>query len=73
MAPKTKKYEVAVYNHFVKSSVRDGEKNRTGLSDDWADVHYIEVSAENPEQAKARLQNRFSEARGFVILEVREL
>ncbi len=68
-----KKYEVAIFNEIVKKSVREAEKNRTGLSDDWADVHYIEVSAETPEQAKAKLYNRFPQARGFVILEVREL
>jgi hypothetical protein len=68
-----KKFEVAIFNEIVKKSVREAEKNRTGLSDDWADVHYIEVNAETPEQAKARLYNRFPQARGFVILEVREM
>lgn len=68
-----KKYEVAIYNETVKTAVREGEKNRTGLSDDWGDLRYIEVMAENPEQARAKLHNRFPEARGFVITEIREI
>lgn len=68
-----KKFEVAIFNELVKKSVREAEKNRTGLSDDWADVHYIEIRAETPESAKAKLYNRFPQARGFVIVEVREI
>jgi hypothetical protein len=67
-----KKYEVGIYNETVKTALREGEKNRTGLSDDWGDMHYIEVNAETPDQAKAKLYNRFPQARGFVITEVRE-
>jgi len=68
-----KRYEVAIYNERVKQSVREGDPNKTGLSDDWADVRYIEVQAENPEMAKTRLYSRYPERRGFVILEVRQL
>jgi hypothetical protein len=68
-----KKFEVAIFNEVVKKSVREAEKNRTGLSDDWADVHYIEVRAETADSAKAKLYNRFPQARGFVIVEVREI
>lgn len=68
-----KKFEVAIFNELVKKSVREAEKNRTGLSDDWADVHYIEVRADTAEGAKSKLYSRFPQARGFVILEVREM
>jgi hypothetical protein len=68
-----KRFEVAIYNEKVKKAVREAEKNRTGLSDDWADTRYIEVSAETPDAAKAKIYARFPEHRGFVVLEVREL
>ena len=34
-----RKYEVGIYNETVKTALREGEKNRTGLSDDWGDMH----------------------------------
>jgi hypothetical protein len=71
--PPPKRFELAIYNETVKKSVREGDPNKTGLSDDWADVRYVEVSAETPELAKARLHSRYPAIRGFVILEVRQL
>jgi hypothetical protein len=68
-----KKFEVALFNEVVKKSVREAEKNRTGLSDDWADVRYVEIRAETADAAKAKMYNRYPQARGFVILEVREI
>lgn len=68
-----KRFEVALYNEKVKKAVREAERNRTGLSDDWADTRYIEVRAETAEAAKQKMHARFPEHRGFVILEVREL
>lgn len=68
-----KKYEVAIFNQVVKDAVRAGEKNRTGLSDDWGDLHYIEINAETPDQARAKVHTRHPEARGFVITEIREV
>lgn len=70
---KPKRFEVAIYNEHVKKSVREGDPNRTGFSDDWADVRYIEVRADDPETAKRRLQGRYPASRGFVILDVRQL
>lgn len=68
-----KRFEVAIYNEKVKKAVREAERNRTGLSDDWADTRYIEVRAETAEAAKQKMYARFPEQRGFVIVEVREL
>ncbi len=67
------RYEVAIYNEAVKKSVREAERNRTGLSDDWADTRYIEVRAETPDAARRKIYARYPEHRGFVILEVRSL
>jgi hypothetical protein len=68
-----KRFEVAIFNQEVKKAVREAEKNRTGLSDDWADTRYIEVKADTADSAKAKILARYPEARGFVVLEVREI
>ncbi len=68
-----KKFEVAIYNEIVKKSVREGDPNKTGLADDWADVHYIEVRAASAEVARSKVLGQYPEARGFVVVEVRDL
>jgi len=67
------RFEVAIYNEEVKKSVREAERNRTGLSDDWADTRYIEVSAETEDSARRKVLSRYPEHRGFVVVEVRKL
>lgn len=67
------RFEVAIYNEAVKKSVREAERNRTGLSDDWADTRYIEVNAETAEAARRKVLARYPEHRGFVVVEVRQL
>ena len=67
------RFEVAIYNEEVKKSVREGDPNKTGLSDDWADTRYIEITADSPETAKRRVYARYPERRGFVVLEVRRI
>ena len=67
------RFEVAIYNETVKKSVREADPNRTGLSDDWADTRYIEVTADSADAARRRIHSRYPEKRGFVILEVRQL
>ena len=69
----THRYEVSIYNEEVKKSVREGDPNRTGLSDDWADTRYLEVRAESPDIAKRKILARYPERRGFVVLEVKQL
>jgi hypothetical protein len=68
-----KRFEVAIFNQEVKKAVREAEKNRTGLSDDWADTRYIEVKADDAESAKAKILARYPAVRGFVVVEVREV
>lgn len=67
------RFEVAIFNEKVKQSVREAERNRTGLSDDWADTRYIEVRAEDADSARRRVLTRYPEHRGFVVVEVRQL
>lgn len=67
------RFEVAIYNEQVKKSVREAERNRTGLSDDWADTRYIEVRAESADAARRKVLARYPEHKGFVVVEVRLL
>jgi hypothetical protein len=67
------KFEVAVYNERVRSAVRTAERNRTGLSEQWAETRYIEVLAVSKEAATSKILARYPEHRGFVIEDVRQI
>ena len=67
------KYEIAIYNERVRTAVRQAERNKTGLSKDWADTRYIEVRAETQEGARQKILSRFPADRGFVVEDVRLL
>jgi hypothetical protein len=66
-----KRFELTIYNEIVKKSVLEGDPNKTGLSDDWADTRYVEVTADSDEQARRKLHHRYPESKGFVITECR--
>jgi hypothetical protein len=67
------KFEVAVYNERVRTAVRTAERNKTGLSEQWADTRYIEVLAVSKEAAATKILQRFPQHRGFVIEDVRQV
>ncbi len=67
------KFEVAVYNERVRTAVRTAERNKTGLSEQWADTRYIEVLAVSKEAAISKILARYPEHRGFVVEDVRQL
>jgi len=58
-------YEVAIYNELVKRAVQTGE--RAAYSDEWADVHYIEVSARDESDARRKILTKYPKERGFII------
>lgn len=64
-----KTYEIAIYNKEVRKLVADGNRHRN-LSDAWADTHYIEVKANSPEEARAKVASRYPAENGYVIEEV---
>lgn len=58
-------YEVAIYNELVKRAMENGE--RAAYSDEWADVHYIEVSARDESDARRKILTKYPKERGFII------
>ncbi len=60
------KFEVAVYNAEVRQKVADDERHRR-FTDDWADMHYIEIEADNEEQARAKIEVMHPSVQGFVL------
>jgi len=60
------KFEVTIYNKDVRQKVQDGEHHEH-FTDDWADFRYIEIRAENEDQVRTRLEDRYPSDQGFVI------
>lgn len=60
------KFEVIVYNKDVREKVEKGERHRQ-FTDDWADLHYIEIDASNEARARERAESRYPSEQGFVI------
>lgn len=63
------KFEVAIFNQEVRDCVKMQDKHEL-LEDDWADTHYIQVSAENEEAARAKIDRMHPPDRGFVINDI---
>jgi hypothetical protein len=59
-------FEVGIYNSEVRKRVEDG-RHHTNLTDDWAEIHYIDVEAADQAAARSKLYRRYPEERGFVI------
>ncbi len=65
-------YEVMVYNRAVRARVEEGFHHRN-LSDSWADVQHIELTAKDAEDARRKAAMRYPENQGYVIVEIIEL
>lgn len=59
-------FEVAIYNQEVRDRVAEGKRHRD-LTDDWADVHYIEVDARDEADARSQISRKYPAHRGYVI------
>ena len=66
------KFEIAVYNAEVRQKVADGQRH-TRLTNDWADIQYIEINAINKQQARAKFEEMHPGNQGFVIDEILEI
>ena len=62
-------FEIAVYNQSVREKLKLGERHRE-LKDDWADIHYVEIEAEDIAAARRKAEGKFPQDRGFVIEDV---
>ncbi len=69
---KNKKFEVAIFNQEVRRMVKEDEHHRE-FTDDWEDLHYIEIEANDEREARARMEVRYPAAKGFVIDHVQEV
>ena len=66
------KFEVALHNEEVRRCVKEDERHRE-FNDDWADIHYIEVNAEDEQEARRKIESRYPSSKGFVIQIVVEI
>ena len=62
-------FEIAVYNQSVREKLKLGERHRE-LKDDWADIHYVEIEADDIATARRKAEGKFPQNRGFVIEDV---
>jgi hypothetical protein len=60
------KYQVGVYNRFIRDKVRAGEEINPLLAA-WEDTHYFDVEAKNEAEARKKISLEYKEAKGFVI------
>ena len=51
------KFEVAIYNQQVRDLVAEGDSHEY-YDDEWADIHFLEVSAENEGLAQVQIDGR---------------
>ncbi len=66
------KFEVIVYNKAVRDKVKEGERHRQ-FTDDWADLHYIEINASTETNARQRAESQYPSSQGFVIESVQAI
>jgi len=59
-------FEVAVYNKEVRRLVGEGRHHRN-LSDAWAETHYIDVKADNAQDARMQVARRYPADQGYVV------
>ena len=64
-------FEIGVYNKEVRDLVGNGQSH-ADLSDNWADIHFIEIKARDRSHALTKLRVRYPENRGYVISEILE-
>ncbi len=67
--PPMRKFEVALYNEEVRRLVSAGERHRH-LEDSWGDTHYIEVTAADEQDARAKVARRYPREAGYVVEQV---
>ena len=59
-------FEIAIYNADVRDRVAEGKRHRD-LANEWADVHYLNVEAEDEIVAAEKIARKYPKHRGYVI------
>ena len=62
-------YEIGLFNQNVRNALKEGKRHRD-LTDDWADIHYMDVEANDAQAARSKIARRYPTERGFVIASV---
>ena len=65
-------FEITIYNKEVREKVEAGEHD-SRFRDTWADFQYIEIAADNEEQARAQVEAMHPGVQGFVIDDIRKI
>ena len=61
------KYQVAIYNKWVRDRVRAGDDPPKGIDPAWEEVYYFDTEAISEEQAKEKMLHQYPTAQGFII------
>lgn len=67
-----KKFEVAIYNQNVRDCLSIGEQHRD-YDDEWAEIHYIEITARSDEEARQQVNRKYPATKGFVVRDIEEV
>ncbi len=59
-------FEIAIYNQEVRSLVKENQSHLF-YEDHWADVQLQDVLAEDEQQAREMIENRFPATDGFIV------
>lgn len=62
-------FEVGIYNQEVRECTRVSDHHEH-LDDSWEDIHYIEIIAEDEEQARSKAQSKYPSNLGYVIEQI---
>jgi hypothetical protein len=64
-------FEITVFNQAVRDKLKAGERHRE-FKDEWADPHYVEISAQDEPDVRRKAAAKFPAEQGFVIVAVTE-
>ncbi len=59
-------FEVGVFNKEVREALAEGGRHRN-LSDDWADMHYVTIKADDEASARQAARRKYPAERGYVV------
>lgn len=59
------RFEIAIFNDRVRQAVKNNDHSE--YSDEWADLHFIEVSAGDEQEARRKILTKYPKEKGFII------